>query len=53
MTRSGTQFHGYTVHQRSAEKSFVCNLPDSGRLVTRPNQGLSTGGRENLEMRLH
>ena len=34
------------------DKSFVCNLPDSGRLVTRPNQGLSTGGKEKLGMRL-
>ena len=53
----------YTVfHVRSAEtnltlilsspKSFVCNLPDSGRNVTRPNQGLSMGRRENLGMRL-
>ena len=34
-------------------KSFVCNLPDSGRHVTRPNQGLSTGRRENLGTRLN
>ena len=31
---------------------FVCNVPDSGRHVTRPNQGLSTGRRENLGTRL-
>ena len=29
-------------------KSSVYNLPDSGRHVTRPNQGLSMGRRENL-----
>ena len=56
------QFRGCTFHQRSAEtnltlicpspKLFVCDLPDSGRHVTRPNQGLSTGGRENLGTRL-
>ena len=38
---------------RSSPKSFVCNLPDSGRHVTRPNQGLSTGRRENLGTRLN
>ena len=35
------------------EREFVCNLPDSGRHVTRPNQGLSTGRRENLGRKLH
>ena len=29
-------------------KSFVSNLPNSGRHKTRPNQGLSTARRENL-----
>ena len=38
---------------RPSPKFFVCNLPDSGRHVTRPNQGLSTGRRENLGTRLH
>ena len=33
-------------------KSFFCNLPDSGRHMTRPNQVLSMGRRENLGMRL-
>ena len=33
-------------------KSFVCNLPDSGRCKTRPNQGLSMARRENLGARL-
>ena len=33
-------------------KSFVFNLPDSGRHVTRPDQGLSMGRRENLGTRL-
>ena len=27
---------------------YMCNLPDSGRHVTRPNQGLSTDTRDNL-----
>ena len=36
-----------------SSKSFVCNLTDSGRHVTRPNQGLSTGRRENLGTRLN
>ena len=31
---------------------FVCDLPDSGRHVIRPNQGLSTGRRENLGTRV-
>ena len=35
------------------EREFVCNLPDSGRPLTRPNQGLSTGRRENLGTKLH
>ena len=60
--RSGTQFLGCTFHLPSAEtnltpictspKLFVCNLPDSERHMTRPNQGLSTGRRGNLGMRL-
>ena len=61
--RSGTQFDGCTHCVRSVDtnltlitcpspKSFVSNLPDSGRHVTRPNQGLSMGRRENLETRL-
>ena len=37
---------------RPSPKLFVCNLPDSGRHVTKPNQGLSTGRRENLGTRL-
>ena len=32
--------------------SFVFNLPDSGRNMTRPNEGLSTGRREKLGTRL-
>ena len=60
-TRSGTEFHGCTFHQCSAEtnltlicpstKTFVCTLPDSGSHVTRPSQGLLTGRRENLGLR--
>ena len=59
------RFHGCTFHwpvytlQRKkltlicpSPKSFVCNLPDSGRHVTRPNQRLLTGRRENLGTRL-
>ena len=34
------------------DKSFVCNLPNSGGHVIRPNQGLSTGRRDNQGMRL-
>ena len=34
-------------------KPFVYNLPDSGRHVTRPNQGLSIGRRENLGTKLY
>ena len=37
---------------RPSPKSFVFNLPDSGRHVPKPNQGLSTGRRENLGTRL-
>ena len=31
-------------------ESFACNLPNSARHMTRPNQGLSTDTRENLGM---
>ena len=50
-----TSFPGFspTSPYGVREREFVSNLPDSGRHVTRPNQGLSTGRRENLGTKLH
>ena len=62
LSQGQAQFLGCTFHLPSAEtnlapictspKSFVFNFPDSERHMTRPNQGLSTGRRGNLGMRL-